>query len=99
MKFKLKCRIDRTEVYNGKHICNVSTPAADPYSKPDSYKIYSERPLGNVGDEIEPTVLLTGYIREKKYNDKNTGQQKIYYEDVTFLNFVEPQQASLSKAS
>ena len=99
MKFKIKCRIDRTEFYNNKHIVNVSTPAPDQYSKPNSFKIYSQKPLGNVGDEIEPTVSMTGFIREKKYNDKNTGQQKTYYEDVTFLNFVEPQQATLSKAS
>ena len=99
MKFKVKCRIDRTEFYNGKHIINVSTPAPDEYSKPNGFKIYSSRPLGNVGDEIEPTVEMTGFIREKKYNDKNTGQQKTYYEDVTFLTFVEPQSASLSKAS
>jgi hypothetical protein len=99
MKFKIKCRIDRTEFYNNKHIVNVSTPAPDQYSKPNSFKIYSQKPLGNVGDEIEPTVSMTGFIREKKYNDKTTGQQKTYYEDVTFLNFVEPQQATLSKAS
>jgi len=100
MKFnKLKCRIDRSEFYNNKHIVNVSTPAVDAYSKPNSYKLYSERPLGNVGDEIDVSIELTGYIREKKYNDKQTGQQKVYYEDVTFLTVVEPQQASVMKAS
>ena len=99
MKFKLKCRIDRTELYNGKHIANVSTPSAYQYSSPNSFKIYSERPLGNVGDEIEPVVQMTGFIRQRKYNDKQTGQEKIYYDDVTFLNFVEPQAASISKAS
>ena len=98
MNFKLKCRIDRTEFYNNKHIVNVSTPAPDQYSKPNSFKIYSDKPLGNVGDEIEPTVSMTGFIREKKYNDKNTGQQKIYYEDVTFLNFVEPQISSVASS-
>ena len=99
LKFKLKCRIDRSEFYNNKHILNVTIPSSDQYSKPNSFKIYSERPLGNVGEEIEPTVEMTGYIREKKYNDKQTGQQKVYYEDVTFLTFVEPQQATLAKAS
>lgn len=98
MKFKLKCRIDRTDFYNNKHIANVSTPAPDQYSKPNSFKIYSERALGNVGDEIDVMVAMTGFIREKKYNDKATGQQKTYYEDVTFLNFVEQQQQAQAKA-
>ena len=99
MKFKLKCRIDRSEFYNNKHIACVSTPAPDQYSKPNSFKIYSERPLGNVGDEIEPTVELTGFIRTKKYTDRQTNQEKTYYEDSTFLNFVEAQQASSSKVA
>jgi hypothetical protein len=99
LNFKLKCRINRTELYNGKHIANVSTPAPDQYSSPNSFKIYSERPLGNVGDEIEPVVQMTGFIRQRKYIDKATGQEKTYYDDSTFLNFVEPQQATLAKAS
>lgn len=98
LNFKLKCRIDRSEFYNNKHITNVSTPAPDQYSSPNSFKIYSERPLGNVGDEIEPVVQMTGFIRQRKYNDKQTGQEKTYYDDSTFLNFVEPQQASMAKA-
>ena len=89
MNFKIKCRIDRTEFYNNKHIINVSTPAIDTYSKPNAFKIYSSKPLGNAGDEIEPMVELSGFIRQKKYNDKQTGQEKVYFEDVTFLNVVD----------
>lgn len=100
---KLKCRIDSTDFYNGKHYTYVSTPAPDEYSKPDSFKLLSDKPLGNIGDEIQPTVSLTGYIRNKKYRDSSTGEMKSFMEDVTFLNVVESQASvvpvSRSKAS
>lgn len=99
---KLKCRIDSSDFYNGNHYTYVSTPAPDQYSSPASFKLLSDKPLGNKGDEIEPTVSISGFVRQKRYKDKNTGEMKTFMEDVTFLKVVESQPSVVpvtSKAS
>ena len=88
MNFKLKGKIDHAEFYNGSHMIYVTTPAADAYSQPNSFKLRSHTELGAVGQEISCTVAISGFIRKKPYQDKNTGQQKIYREDNVFFDVV-----------
>ena len=42
-------RIDRFDVYEGKHYTEVIIPAADEYSNPSRVKVVSTRPLGSIG--------------------------------------------------
>lgn len=86
MKFVIpKAQIKKTLFLNGHHYTVIVVPAADAYSQPTSYKVKSAAPLGQTGQEITCNVTMSGFVREKPYKDKDTGQQKIYDEQV--VNF------------
>lgn len=86
MKFTMKCRIDTSEIYNNRHTTVVTTPAPDSYSQPSSFKVFSDSALGAIGNEVELDVSVRGFVREKRYKDKNTGQEKVFQEDNVFLD-------------
>jgi hypothetical protein len=82
----IKGRIQHTEFYNGKHTTVIQTPAQDAYSHPQSFKIRSEAPFGNVGDEMTADVTIRGNCRQKPYRDKQTGEQKYFWDDNVYLD-------------
>lgn len=84
--FNMKCRIDFSEFHNGRYSTYVTTPAPDAYTQPSSYRLYSESQLGNSGSEITVTCTIRGFIRNKSYQDKQTGQQKVFHEDNVFFD-------------
>jgi hypothetical protein len=99
MQFKLKGRIDHTEFYNGNHMHVITTPAPDAYSQPSSFKVRGPVQLGPVGQEIETHVQLSGFVRRKPYKDKQTGQDKVYWEDNVFLEVIQVAAVQNVKAS
>ena len=55
-------RIDRFDVYEGKHYTEVIIPAVDEYSNPGRVKVVSIRPLVSVGQPLTVCCSIQGYI-------------------------------------
>lgn len=55
-------KVDRSELYEGKHYTEVLIPAADAYSNPGRVKVVSTRPLGNVGQQVTVDCSIRGYV-------------------------------------
>lgn len=81
MDVKLTGKIEETTFNNNTHTTLLMTPAPDSYSQPSTYKLKSDMPLGNVGQEITVECQMRGFIRRRSYNDKQTGQPKTFLDD------------------
>ena len=81
MQVELTGKITKQAFHNGTHTTLLMTPAADAYSQPSTYKLKSDNALGNEGDEVTATCEMRGFVRNKQYRDKNTGQPKEFDED------------------
>ena len=55
-------KIDRFDVYEGKHYTEVIIPAADEYSNPGRVKVVSTRALGAVGQPVTVDCSIRGYV-------------------------------------
>lgn len=99
MKFQLIGRIEHFENVSGKFQTVIATPAADAYSKPNSFKLKSDYSLGAVGEEITVDVELSGYVRAKPYKDKNTGYDKIFHEPNVFFQATRTQPRAQVKSA
>jgi len=53
---------------------DVTLPAPDSYSSPQTVRIVSGRFIGKPGEDITARVFLKGYRR--KYKDKDTGEDR-----------------------
>ncbi|ROR99923.1 hypothetical protein EDC56_2558 [Sinobacterium caligoides] len=98
MQFTMTARIEKSEVYNGRTITIVTTPAPDAFSHPSKFKLYSDQALGSPLQEVEVKVNVRGVVRHKTWTDKSTGQQKKFDEDTTYLDVVDVKPAALKKA-
>ena len=74
--FNLVGRIDQQRQHNNFIYTQVTTPAPDAYSMPSQFEIRSVQPLGPIGQEFKGRVRISGFIRQRQYNDKNTGELK-----------------------
>ena len=59
-------RIDRFDVYEGKHYTEVIIPTADEYSNPGRVRVVSNRPLGSVGQPVMVDCSIRGYIHSTR---------------------------------
>ena len=55
-------RIDRFDVYEGKHYTEVIIPAADEYSNLGRVKVVSTRPVFSVGQPVTVDCSIQGYV-------------------------------------
>ena len=55
-------RINRFDVYEGKHYTEVIIPVADEYSNPGRVKVVSTRPLVSVGQSVIVDCSIRGYV-------------------------------------
>lgn len=85
IKFQLTGRIESFANVDGKFHTVITTPAADAYSKPNSFKVKSDYGLGGVGSEVTCDIELTGYVRAKPYEDRQTKQPKTFMEPNVFM--------------
>lgn len=92
-------RVEKTEMYQGKHYTVVAAPAPDAFSHPSKYRVTSDRQIGAVGNVLDITCTMRGVVRPKSYVDRSTGQQKAYDEcDVYFDVFgVNPHNPDVKK--
>ncbi|MGH1463547.1 MAG: hypothetical protein K6L74_07505 [Neptuniibacter sp.] len=82
-------KITQARQYQGKHYTRVVTPAPDQYSQPSSFEIRSSNLMGHIGQEVSGYLTMSGYVRERPYTDKNTGEMKTASDKVVFLDLVE----------
>jgi len=99
MQAILKGKIVSQEFINGNNYSVVAEAAKDAYSQPSSYKIKSVQQLGQNEQEVTLSVEIGGYIKHTNYKDKETGQPKVYDNQVIYLTAVpyvskQPQKAS-----
>lgn len=69
-------RIDRSRTVDGMIYTEITTPAPDSYSMPSHFEIRSRTQLGVLGQEFKGKIRASGFIRSRKYTDKNTGELK-----------------------
>jgi hypothetical protein len=86
MQALLKGKIVESNFINNKTYTTIAEPSADEYSQPNSFKVQSEHPLGNNNDIVNLKVTFGGYIKKKDYKDKQTGQAKVFTEQILFLS-------------
>jgi hypothetical protein len=97
-------KIIKSEFYSNQHRVTMMIPAVDQYSQPQSFRVNSDGAFGEVGSEHQVTCDLRGFVKTKKYTDKNTGQPKefeecnVYFEVVSSKPVIKPVQ-SAAKAS
>lgn len=99
LKFQARGRIDHVEFHNGNHYTIVTTPSLDEFSAPSRFKLRSQQPIGQPGQTVDFTAVLSGTVRPKQYIDKQTGMQKIYQEADTYINVVASQLVYLNANS
>lgn len=85
------CRIEKSEVYNGKTYTVVGVPAPDQFSHPSKYRVQSMGQLGNVGTLIDVTCNIQGIVKTKSYFDRNTGQNRQFDESTVLFEVVNAQ--------
>ncbi|HSX51507.1 MAG TPA: hypothetical protein VLF09_11145 [Cellvibrio sp.] len=82
------CRIEKMEQYNGKWYTVVGVPAVDSFSYPSKYRLQSQGQIGQFGQMIDVVCNIQGIVKEKKFVDRNTGQQKVYDETIVLFDVV-----------
>lgn len=87
-------RIETSEFYSGKNYTIVSAPAPDAFSHPSRFKIQSQQVIGGQGQFIDVVLNVSGMVRVKNFQDKNTGQQKVFNESDVYLEVVSFKQAT-----
>lgn len=82
------CRIEKMEQYNGKFYTIVGVPAPDAFSHPSKYRLQSQNQIGQFGQLVDVQCNMQGIVKEKKFIDRNTGQQKSFDETTVLFDVV-----------
>ncbi len=90
MQVLVKGRVDARRRYEKTVYTRVVTPAADPYSRPQTLEVRSAQPVGSVGDLVSLVCVVGGFSRKPyRITDRETGEtQTIVPVDIT-LDVVE----------
>ncbi len=84
MKITLSGRIEKMQPFTSSQGRGINTllsvPAADPYSRPQQFKIISDQPLGQIGQEVSVSCELSGYVKSRSYTDKKTNLPAEFWE-------------------
>lgn len=99
MQTVLKGKIISQQFVNNSSYTIVAEAAKDVYSQPSTFKVKSPQPLGADDQEVNLSVSISGYIKRKPYNDKQTGQPKIYEEQIIILDAVPATPQQLKQVS
>lgn len=86
MKALLKGKILESKLVKDKTFTTIAQPAADEYQQPSQFKVMSVGTLGNIGDLVALQVNMSGYIKMRPYKDKNTGENKVYEDQILYLS-------------
>jgi hypothetical protein len=75
MQVLIKGRIDGVRRHEKTTYTRITTPAPDPYSRPQTVEVRSKQRLGQPGDEVAQLATLGGYARKPfRSTDKETGE-------------------------
>ena len=83
-------RIEHAEFSGGKNVYNIKTPAPDAYSHPSEFRVISQQQIGGVGQVVDLNCSVRGFVKPKQYKDKQTGQQKTFWESTVMLEVLPP---------
>jgi hypothetical protein len=95
-------RVESSEFYSGSNYTIVSAPAPDAFSHPSRFKVQSPNVIGGQGQFIDLVLNVSGIVRTKNFQDKNTGQMKTFNEANVYFEVVTSKPsmpASVSKSS
>jgi len=85
---QLKGRIDSQRVHNGNYYSELTTPAPDAYSKPQTFQLRSKTQLGQNGQELVVVCRLDGYLESFSFRNKQTGIMETGTKPHVFLEVV-----------
>jgi hypothetical protein len=89
LTFVCQGRINSRKRHDSHYYTHVTTPAPDEYSMPSQFEIKSKQPFGEPGETFTVHCTLSGFTRERSYNDRNTGELKKVLDKTVILNLVE----------
>jgi hypothetical protein len=84
----MKGRIESSRQYQGNYYTRITTPAKDEFAKPSQFEIRSKSPLGDAQSMFQGFVEISGFIRDRKFTDKTTGEVKEYADKTVILDLV-----------
>lgn len=84
-----KVRVEWSKTESNGTFTKIVVPAPDEFSKPMSIKCKSASPIGNPESLISVKLRFSGYVDERPYNDKSTGQRLVFTEQKSFFDVVE----------
>lgn len=67
-------RVDSVRRFDGRTYTRLVMPAPDQYSSPSTIEFESTSRVGEAGDDVKVTLLLSGYRNDYKSLDKETGE-------------------------
>lgn len=75
-------RIERNpeRLDNGNYLTKVRTPSPDGFSAGSAFIVTSKRKLGVKDEEIKEQFQLNGWVTERNYTDKKTGELRVFQE-------------------
>jgi hypothetical protein len=85
MKCLLKGKIMESSVVNGNYFTNIAQPSVDEFAQPSMFRVMSQVTLGAINDLVQLQVSFSGYIKNRPYKDKTTGENKVYVDQVLYM--------------
>lgn len=86
MKAALSGKIVSQKIVGTRTQTIIAEPSQDEYAQPSSFKVLSDYSLGQDGHIVKLHCEFNGFVKSKTYNDKATGQPKVYEEQILFIN-------------
>ena len=78
MQVLVRGRIDAVRRHDKIVYTRITSPAPDPYSRPQTVEVRSKQRFGQPGDEVAQLATLGGYARRPfRMTDKETGETTI----------------------
>lgn len=88
LTFALVGRIDGQRQHNQNFYTRVTAPAPDEYSMPSQFEIRSTQPLGPIGQEFKGKIRVSGFVKDRQYTDRNTGELKMAADKTVIFDLV-----------
>ncbi|WP_297188564.1 hypothetical protein [uncultured Porticoccus sp.] len=99
MQIKMTARLSKMVKLPNSFQTLVQTPAPDQYSQPSTFKVISDRQLGQPGDEVQLTLDLRAWVRHKQYVEKGTGLEKEFWDQQLIFSVLDCEPANKSAPS
>jgi hypothetical protein len=85
MKCLLKGKIVDSQLVNGNYFTNIAQPSVDEFAQPSMFRVMSLMTLGAINDLVQLQISFSGYIKNRPYKDKQTGENKVYVDQILYM--------------